>query len=259
MKKLALAATVALGISGLAAGPAAASGPGMDGAASAGTHSNESVSSGNAASSEDSVVKEADLALKYRTMTAYEVTHGKGIEYTIDGLKKGDRVSTSLDNELHDVEKDGAFDGAVTLDKEPDARANIEFTVKLERGAEPERVFHTRVRIIEGDRGDYDDGTLVTDPESKMLDEGLYTEGLNMTMVKCSAEDKVDFTLYRTDEDGREKVWEKSQVAGEDESASVRYMPREDMPPIGEYEAVAECGDLEDSAKIDVDPSEPIE
>ncbi|WP_092016657.1 hypothetical protein [Brevibacterium siliguriense] len=259
MKKLALAATAALGISALAVGTAAASASGTEVAVSDGVHSNEAPSSGSADSSDDSVVKEADLALKYRTMTPYEVTHGKGIEYTIDGLKKGDRVSTSLDNELHDVEKDGAFDGAVTMDKEPDARANVEFTVKLERGAEPERVFHTRVRIIEGDRGDYDDGTLVMDPDSTMLDEGLYQEGLNLTMVNCSAEDEVDFTVYRKDEDGRKKIWEKSQVAGEDESASVRYMPREGMPPTGEYEAVAECGDLEDSAKIDVDPTEPTE
>lgn len=264
MKKLALAATVAFGISAFASGPAAASvGPasaaesGTESAAADRTDSNHAASSGEVDSSDDSTVKIADLAMKYRTMTPAEVTEGKGIEYTIDGLKKGDRVSTSLDNILHTVEKDGAFDGAVAMDKAPDVGSNVEFTVKLERGDEPERVFHERVRIIEGDRGGYDDGTLVMDPESTLLDEGLYQEGLNLTMVNCSAEDTVDFTVYRKDDDGRKKVWEKSQVTGEDKSASVRYMPRENMPPTGEYEAVAKCGDLEDSATIEVDPTEP--
>lgn len=238
MKKIALAATIGLSLTALAAGPASAAG---------------------AASEEDSTIREADLALKFRTMTPLEVTQGKGVEYTIDGLKKGDVVLTSLDNELTTVEEDGPFDGAAAMDEKPKTDSNVEFTVTLKRGDEPDRVFPARVRIIEGDRGDYDDGTLVMDPDSTMLDEGLYQEGLNLTMVNCSADDQVHFTVSRKDADGKKKVWEKSQLAGEDESASVRYMPKESMPKTGEYEAVAKCGDLSDSAKVTVDPTEPPE
>ncbi|GAA1928357.1 hypothetical protein GCM10009689_03920 [Brevibacterium antiquum] len=236
MKKLALAASIALGLSAFGVGPATAS----DG------------------SNQDSVMKEADLALKYREMTPLEVTQGTGIEFTIDGLKKGDEVTTSLDNELRTAEKDGAYDGAVVMDEKPDD-TNVKFTVTVKRGDEPDRVFDARVHIIEGDRGDYDDGTLVMDPESTTLDESLYQEGLNLTMVNCSSKDEVLFQVFKEDEEGRSKVWEKRQLAGEDESASVRYMPRDGMPDTGEYEAVATCGDLEDTAAVTVKPTEPQE
>ncbi|MBM6591458.1 hypothetical protein [Brevibacterium sp. RIT 803] len=250
MKKLALAASIALGLSAFGVVPATASG--------LGTTIPGSAPSGEDGSNQDSVMKEADLALKYREMTALEVTHGKGIEFTIDGLKKGDEVTTSLDNELRTAEKDGPYDGAVVMDEKPDD-TNVKFTVTVERGDEPDRVFDARVHIIEGDRGDYDDGTLVMNPESTTLDESLYQEGLNLTMVNCSSKDEVLFQVFKKDEEGRSKVWEKSQLAGEDESASVRYMPRDGMPDTGRYEAVATCGDLEDTASVTVNPTEPQE
>lgn len=259
MKKLALATSIALGLSAFGAGPATAAGletPNSDSAQSGGTHSSETTSTSEYGSNDGSVMKEADLALKYRTMTPLEVTGDKGIEFTIDGLKKGDDVTTSLDNELRTVEKDGPYDGSVVMDEKPDD-TNVEFTITVKRGDEPDRLFHAHVHIIEGDRGDYDDGTLVMDPESTMLDEGLYQEGLNLTMVNCSSKDEVLFQVFKKDEEGKSKVWEKSQLAGEDESASVRYMPRDSMPDTGKYEAVATCGDLEDSASVTVNPTEP--
>lgn len=261
MKRLTLAASITLCLSAFGAGPATASGIGAaasDSAPSGGTHSSQTAASGDDASNEDSVMKEADLALKYREMTPLEVTHGKGIEFTIDGLKKGDTVTTSLDNELWTVEKDGPYDGSVVMDEKPDD-TNVKFTITVKRGDEPDRQFHAQVHIIEGDRGEYNDGTLVMDPNSTMLDESLYQEGLNLTMVNCSSKDQVLFEVFKTDEEGRPKVWEKRQLAGEDESASVRYMPRESMPDTGEYEAVATCGDLEDSAPLTVNPTEPQE
>lgn len=259
MKKIALAATVALSITALGAGPATAAGlgaPTSNSAPSGGTHSSQTASTNEDGSNGDSVMKEADLALKYREMTPLEVTQGQGIEFTIDGLKKGDEVTTSLDNELWTVEKDGPYDGSVVMDEKPDD-TNVKFTITVKRGDEPDRLFDARVHIIEGDRGEYDDGTLVMDPEEKTLDESLYQEGLNLTMVNCSSKDEVLFQVFKKDEQGRSKVWEKSQVAGEDESASVRYMPRDSMPDTGKYEAVATCGDLEDSASVTVNPTEP--
>lgn len=259
MKKLALAATVALGLTAFGAGPATAAGLGtaaQDSAPSGGTESSQTAPSGEDDSNDGSVMKEADLALKYRTMTPQEVTSDKGIEFTIDGLKKGDDVTTSLDNELQTVEKDGPYDGAVVMDEKPDD-TNVDFTITVKRGDEPDRLFHAHIHIIEGDRGDYDDGTLVMDPESTMLDEGLYQEGLNLTMVNCSSKDEVHFEVFKKDKEGTTKVWEKSQLTGKDESASVRYMPRDSMPDTGKYKAVATCGDLEDSATVTVNPTEP--
>lgn len=256
MKKLALAATVALGISALAAGPTAASS--LDAALSGsvptdGNHSSESAAAGEEAAEDDPKSHEEDLALRYATMTVYEVAHGKGIEYTVDGLKAGDVVTTSLNDKKSVVKKDGPFDGSVVVDEEPDVPTDLPFTVYVERDGETVREMFTRVDLIsEGDRGEYDDGTLLVNPEEDTNDTALGTDGVNLTMVNCSAEDEAVFRVFKKNTDGQTKVWEKRQLAGEDESASVRYIADSRKDLWGRYVITAECGDLEDSAPLRV-------
>lgn len=183
-------------------------------------------------------------------MTPYEVSHGKGIEYTADGLKAGDVVTTSLNDRKSVVEKDGPFDGVVVVDEEPDVLASIPFTVDGERDGETVKNIHVSVNLIEGDRGDYDDGTLLVSPEPETNDTVLGGDGVNLTMVNCSAEDEIRFRVFKKNADGQTKVWEESQLAGEDEAASVRYVADAGRDLWGKYVVTAECGDLEDSAPL---------
>lgn len=256
MKKLALAATVALGISGFAAGPAVASslGGAPSGPAPSGeTQSSESAAAEEEGAEEDPKSHDEDLALRYATMTLYEVAHGKGIEYTVDGLKAGDLVTTSLNDKKSVVKKDGPFDGSAVVAEEPDVATEIPFTVYVERDGERVREMNTGVNLIaEGDRGEYDDGTLLVHPESETNDTRLSGDGVNLTMVNCSSEDEVVFRVFKKNTDGQAKVWEKSQLAGEDESASVRYIADSSKDLWGKYVITAECGDLEDSAPLRV-------
>ena len=255
VKKLALAATVALGISGLAAGPAAASslGAAPSGPTPSGeSQSNESTAAVEGGSDDDPKAHDEDLALRYATMTLYEVAHGKGIEYTVDGLKAGDVVTTSLNDKKSVVKKDGPFDGSVVAE-ERDVATDIPFTVYVERDGETAKEMSTRVNLIaEGDRGEYDDGTLLVHPEEETNDTRLSGDGVNLTMVNCSAEDEVVFRVFKKNTDGQAKVWEKSQLAGKDESASVRYIADSSKDLWGKYVITAECGDLEDSAPLRV-------
>lgn len=185
MKKLALAATVALSLSALGAGPATAAGLGTAPTDNAPT---ETAPAGENASDDEATPSDHALALKHTTMTPLEVTQGKGIEYTIDGLKAGDVVSTSLGDETSTVKKDGAFDGSVAMDSEPDFNTAVDFTVTVERDGKTLKEHQADIDIIEGDRGDYDDGQLVMNGESGILEQDFTSQGLNLTMVTCSAE-----------------------------------------------------------------------
>lgn len=256
MKKLALAVTAALGISALVAGPTAASSfdaAHLDPSATDGNHSNLSAAEDAGSSEDDPKSHDEDLALRYATMTLYEVAHGKGIEYTVDGLKAGDVVTTSLNDKKSVVKKDGPFDGSVVVDEEPDVPTDLPFMVYVERDGERVREMSTRVDLMaDGDRGEYDDGTLLVHPESETNDTRLSGDGVNLTMVNCSAEDEVVFRVFKKNTDGQKKVWEKSQLAGKDESASVRYIADSSKDLWGKYVITAECGDLEDSAPLRV-------
>ncbi|WP_240372821.1 hypothetical protein [Brevibacterium zhoupengii] len=237
MKKLALAATVALSITALGAGPAAAAGLG-------------NTPDRNGGADKASASDKDDLAVRYATMTPYEVSHGKGIEYTVDGLEAGDVVTTSLNDEKSVVEKDGPFDGAVVVDEVP--KLGVSFTVSVERDGERVKEMTARVDLIEGDRGEYKDGTLLVSPEPETNDTVLSGPGVNLTMVNCEADDEIRFRVFKKNADGQTKVWEKSQLAGEDEAASVRYLADSDKDLWGKYVITAECGDLEDSMPLTV-------
>ena len=202
MKKLALAATVALGLTAFGAGPATAVELGATPTDTAPEEANQT-SAHSAAGDDDSegsaTSTDHALALKYAVMTPLEVTQGKGIEYTIDGLKAGDVVTPILNAEEREevtVKKDGAFDGSVVADEKPEAPGNISFLVNVERDGKSLNEYQTDIGIIEGDRGEYNDGTLLVDPEPETNDTVLSTDGINLTMVNCSADDDVRFRAF---------------------------------------------------------------
>ncbi|AOP52385.1 hypothetical protein [Brevibacterium aurantiacum] len=258
MKKLALAATVALGLTAFGAGPATAVELGATPTDTAPEEANQT-SAHSAAGDDDSegsaTSTDHALALKYAVMTPLEVTQGKGIEYTIDGLKAGDVVTPILNAEEREevtVKKDGAFDGSVVADEKPEAPGNISFLVNVERDGKSLNEYQTDIGIIEGDRGEYNDGTLLVDPEPETNDTVLSTDGINLTMVNCSADDDVRFRAFKKNKNGQTKVWEKSQLTGKDKSASVRFVADSSKDLWGKYVITAECGDLDDSVPLTV-------
>jgi hypothetical protein len=250
MKKLALAATVGLSLSILAAGPASAAG--LDGSTAA-SESSSAAQTSASADPADSDLDKGSLALKYTYMTPTEVTNDPGIRYTIDGLKKGDVVSTDLNGEEKTAERDGVFDGSAVLDSAPETDSTVDFTVSVKRGGKTVAELPASVKIIEGDRGDYERGTLLLGEDKMTVDE-FKENGQNMSMVNCSADDKVNFEVFaeRAGEYLLIAGWD--QIAGEDDkSASVRYMPfDEDKYLPGEYTVKAQCGDSTAKEKFTV-------
>lgn len=242
MKKLALAATVGLSLSVLAAGPATAFG--LDGS----TASSESSGTAQAPASadpQDEGLGKGSLALKYTSMTPIEVTHEAGIEYTIDQLEEGDVVTTDLNDDEVKVDEYGSFHGSVALDSKPALDSTVDFTVTVKRSGKTIAGLPASVKIIDGDRGAQEPGTLRVGEESLTADD-LADKGMNMSLVECSAGDTAGFEVFRQQGDDSKRVARYSQaVEGKDGSfAAVTYMPfeKEESLP-GDYTVKAQCGD----------------
>lgn len=247
MKKLALAASIALGLSAFGAGPATAAG--LD-AAPTDTSQANAVHNAETVAPEEANRGDAEhLAVKYANMTQIEITGGKGIEYTVDALKAGDVVTTNLNDEKSTVKKDGPFDGSIRLDEKPDVNSTVNLKVTVKRDGKTVRDMLTVIKIVDSDRGAYVDGTLVTNrPSIREFD--FSNDGINLAMVKCGSDDEVHFKVFKKDGKDKQKVWEKSQLTGDDKAAAVRFMPDSSEEMAGKYEITAECGDLEDSATL---------
>jgi len=247
MKKLALAATLALGVSSLAAGPATAAG--LDGA-----ESSDAARTASAASAQEDKAKsgdsddgsnpiEASLALKYAYMNPMGFSSFGGIQYTIDSLEEGDIVTNTLTDETARVDKDGPYDGSIMLDREPEVGTTVDFTVTVERSGERTEEFSASVEVMEGDRGDSADGDVIIDnDEMTAADFGEF--GIDLTVVQCPADRTANFTVAKKDAPDT-VLTEKSQLVGDDESASVHVVPSAKVENhTGEYIVKTECGDL---------------
>ena len=241
MKKLALAATVGFSLSVLAAGPAAA--VGIDGS----TAESESSDTAQAPASVDAQAEglgNGSLALKYTSMTPYEVTHGAGIEYTIDQLEEGDVVTTDLNDDEVKVYEYGSFHGSVALDSKPALDSTVDFTVTVKRSGKTIAELPASVKIIDGDRGAQEPGTLLLGEESLTADD-IADKGLNMSMVECPAGDPAAFEVFRQQGDDSKRVAGYYPGVGEDGNfAAATYMPfeKEESLP-GDYTVKAQCGD----------------
>lgn len=241
MKKLALTATVALTIIAFGTGPAAAAEM-----AAAPTDADAVTDPSIGGQQEDGSNEpiDADLALKHSTMTPLEVTQDDGIEFTIDSLNAGDVVTSSLGNQKPTtVQKDGPFDGSSVMDSAPEFDSTVDFTVTVEREGQKTKTFHNSVEIIEGDRGDTPEGQLEISSESMTAPE-FREDGVTLSMLNCSVEDEVRLRVAKKD-DPKTILWETSQTAGEDAAAVAKYIPDSELKdPLGEYTAMADCGEL---------------
>ena len=241
MKKLALAATVGFSLSVLAAGPAAA--VGIDGS-TAESESSDTAQAPASVDPQDEGLGNGSLALKYTYTTPFEVTHGAGIEYTIDQLEEGDVVTTDLNDDEVKVDEYGSFHGSVALDSKPAFDSTVDFTVTVKRSGKTIAELPASVKIVEGDRGAQEPGTLLLGEESLTADD-IADKGMNMSMIECSAGDTAEFEVFRQQDGDSKRVAHYFQGVGEDgKYAAVTYMPyekKESLP--GDYTAKAQCGD----------------
>ena len=252
MKKLVLAATVGFSLSMLAAGLATAAG--LDGSTAA---SESSITAQTSASvdPQDEGLGNGSLALEYTQMTPIEVTYGAGIEYTIDQLEEGDVVTTDLNDDEVKVDEYGSFHGSVALDSKPAFDSTVDFTVTVKRSGKTIAELPASVKIVEGDRGAQEPGTLLLGEESLTADD-IADKGMNMSMIECSAGDWAVFEVFRQQDDASERVARYAQaVEGEDGNfAAVTYMPfekKESLP--GDYTVKAQCGDHKSEETFTVD------
>lgn len=242
MKKLALAATVGFSLSVLAAGPAAAAG--FDGL-TASSESSGPVQTSASADPQDEGLGNGSLALKFTQMTPFEVTHGPGIEYTIDQLEEGDVVTTDLNDDEVKVDEYGSFHGSVALDSKPALDSTVDFTVTVKRSGKTIAELPASVKIINGDRGAQEPGTLLLGEESLTADD-IADKGMNMSMIECPAGDTAGFEVFRKQgDDDSERVARYYQGVGEEgRYAAVTYLPYEKSESLpGDYTVKAQCGD----------------
>lgn len=241
MEKLALAATVGFSLSLVAAGPAAAAG--FDGL----TASSESSGTAQTSASvdpQDEGLGKGSLALKYTYMTPTEVTHGSGIEYTIDQLEEGDVVTTDLNDDAVKIVEYGSFHGSVALESKPGLDSTVDFTVTVKRSGKTIAELPASVEIVDGDRGAQEPGTLLLGEESLTADD-MADKGMNMSIIECSAGDSAAFEVFRQQGDDSKRVARYHQAVGEDgKFAAVTYMPYEKKDNLpGDYTVKAQCGD----------------
>lgn len=188
-------------------------------------------------------------------MNPLEVTQDDGIEFTIDSLSAGDIVTSSLgDQKPTTVQKDGPFEGSSVMDSEPAFDSTVDFTVTVEREGQKTKTFHNSVEIIEGDRANTPEGQVEVSSESMTAPE-FREEGVTLSMLNCSAEDEVRLRVAKKD-DPTTILWETSQVAGEDAAAVAKYIPDSELEdPLGEYSAMADCGELTSEQTFTVTPN----
>ncbi|UVI36782.1 hypothetical protein [Brevibacterium spongiae] len=246
-KTLALAATAAISLSALTAGPAAAAGhdhtDSSNAALAVPAADAQDDSAKNGDSGEESNPVEASLALKYSYMNPMGFSSFGGIQYTIDSLEEGDIVTNTLTDEIDRVDKDGPYDGSIMFDREPEADTTVDFTVTVERDGERKKEFPASIDVVEGDRGASADGDVIIDNDELTVAD-FKQFGIDLTVVQCPADSTANFKVAKKDAPNK-VLKEKSQLVGEDESASVHVVPPAGVEDhTGEYAVMTECGDL---------------
>ena len=192
---------------------------------------------------EDSGPINADFTLDKTTMTAEEA--GQGIPFTITGLKAGDTVTATPDDEgPTTVEEAGDFNGTFDGNTELKAGDTLKVTATVARRGQETKTFDAEVAITAAA-----DAELGADPEVQSLDR-FHSDGVGLTMSGCAAGDEVTFAVTRTGEDT--VVLKDSQFA-DDGTAFTTVVPDTDGEEwIGDYTATGTCGDTTAEATFTV-------
>lgn len=230
-----------------AADPGAPTSPGEETADPDGNEDDatEDASDGGSDGAEESEPIEADFALEKTTMTAEEIGDpDKGIRYTIDSLKTGDVVTAEPGEDTSTtVEEDGTFTGAIVGNTELKTGDTLDVTVTVEREGQESKTFSGSVEVIAADDEDAPNAELTVSPKTQGLKDFL-NGGASLMLVNCVVDEEVTFRIS-TKADPDTKVWEDTQMAGEDAAGAATFVPEGDGGAnwVGDYLVMASCGD----------------
>ena len=277
MKRLALAAAVALTASLLGIGPAAAA-TAEDTAASAaeptqtpgdedGGDSNDPEDPADSGSEDGQATPpgegddadetdepdqsepiDASFSLDRTEMTAEEIG-ADGIGYTIDSLEAGDVVTAEPGPEgARTVESDGTFSGTITGNTELKDGDVVDVTVTVQREGQQTKTFNGSVTVVDDEAAEAE---LSVTPETQSIDDYL-VDGVSMSLTGCTAGEDVTFRIVGAD-DPETQYWEDSTRADDDGAASATFLPGTGGDGwIGEFVVQAECGDQAVEASFSV-------
>lgn len=282
MKRLALAAGIALALSTIGAGPAVGHSTGIteilaaeqamqpagdDGPSTSdafATTSDRPATSEEeaadpapeedpaAADTADSAAKDAEAAepidaifsLAKTKMTAGEIADpAQGIRFTIDPLQVGDIVTGEPgDDTSTTVKDDGIFIGTILGNTELQAGDTIEVTVTVKRDGQKPKVFNGSVEVV-GPDGENHDAELTVSPKTQKLDRFL-NDGVDITAASCVLDEPVNFSVTRPD-DPDTVLWEDTQTAAVKGAAGVStFIPGTGGDRwTGEFVVTVSCGD----------------
>ncbi|WP_298418737.1 hypothetical protein [Brevibacterium sp.] len=281
MKRLALAAAVALTASLLGIGPAAAATAAEGSAASAaeptqtpgdedGGDSTEPEDPADSGSEDDgdgqttppgegdgadeteepgqSEPIDASFSLDQTEMTAEEISTD-GIGYTIDSLEAGDVVTAEPGSEgARTVESDGTFSGTITGSTDLQDGDVLDVTVTVQREGQQTKTFNGSVTVVDDEAAEAE---LSVTPETQSIDDYL-VDGVSMSLTGCTAGEDVTFRIVGAD-DPETQYWEDSTRADDDGAASTTFLPGTGGDGwIGEFVVQAECGDQSVEASFSV-------
>jgi LPXTG-motif cell wall-anchored protein len=278
MKRLAMAAAVALTASLLGIGPAAAATAAEGSAASAAepTQSPGDEDGGDSADPEDpadsggedgqttppdegdgadetdepdqSEPIDASFSLDRTEMTAEEISTD-GIGYTIDSLEAGDVVTAQPGSEgARTVESDGTFSGTITGGTELHDGDVVDVTVTVQREGQQTKTFNGSVTVVDDEAAEAE---LSVTPETQSIDDYL-VDGVSMSLTGCTAGEDVAFRIVGAD-DPETQYWQDSTRADDDGAASATFLPGTGGDGwIGEFVVQAECGDQSVEASFSV-------
>jgi LPXTG-motif cell wall-anchored protein len=278
MKRLAMAAAVALTASLLGIGPAAAATAAEGSAASAAepTQSPGDEDGGDSADPEDpadsggedgqttppdegdgadetdepdqSEPIDASFSLDRTEMTAEEISTD-GIGYTIDSLEAGDVVTAQPGSEgARTVESDGTFSGTITGGTELHDGDVVDVTVTVQREGQQTKTFNGSVTVVDDEAAEAE---LSVTPETQSIDDYL-VDGVSMSLTGCTAGEDVTFRIVGAD-DPETQYWQDSTRADDDGAASATFLPGTGGDGwIGEFVVQAECGDQSVEASFSV-------
>ncbi|MCD1287486.1 MULTISPECIES: hypothetical protein [unclassified Brevibacterium] len=198
--------------------------------------------------SEESEPIDASLSLDKTEMTVDEAA--KAIPYTVTGLKAGDTVTAEPgEGGAHTVDSDGTFKGELRGNTELKEGAVLDVTVTVAREGQESKTLTDSVEITADD--DDSDVGLSVDPESQGIDTFL-DNGVGMTMSNCEPGQEVKFEIHAAD-DPDQFYWEDTQKADEDGASFMTFIPGTGADGwIGDFVATATCGDQSADASFTV-------
>lgn len=279
MKRLALAAAVALTASLIGIGPAAATAveDSADSAAAEPTQTPGHEDAGGSADPEDSTDPggedgqttppgegedaadeteepdqpepiDASFSLDRTEMTAEEIGTD-GIGYTIDSLKAGDVVTAEPGTEgARTVESDGTFSGTITGNTELKGGDVLDITVTVQREGQQTKTFNGSVTVVDDEAAE---AQLSVTPQTQSIDDYL-VDGVTMSLTGCTAGEDVTFRIVGADDPGTQ-YWEEDTRTDDDGAASATFLPGTGGDGwIGEFVVQADCGDQSVEASFSV-------